>query len=131
MKGGFDNERLGGIRFCWCWNGSGAYLQLGGMAQVLRRAQGRQGMEGKKVIPGMNRGCPCIRECPRRDVTCHSTCEDYAKWNEKCKAEMAAYYKRSNGAYNADTYLIERNLMHKKTVDRAKKCLNNKWKGSK
>ena len=71
-------------------------------------------------------GCPCTRECPRRDETCHGACEDYAQWRTKREAAKAEYFKRSEGTYNADVYLIERNAKYKRMIDDAKKRLRKR-----
>ena len=31
-------------------------------------------------VEGIASGCPCTRECPNRNPFCHSTCEEYKKW---------------------------------------------------
>jgi hypothetical protein len=57
---------------------------------------------------------PCGKDCPRRRVGCHSSCEDYAKFQEVLKAEKEKARKAAEPDFIATDYMIESAKQHKK-----------------
>lgn len=49
---------------------------------------------------------PC-HNCPRREVGCHSSCEDYKAWQDTNAAERAARWVYYAGQQDADAHTKE------------------------
>lgn len=41
----------------------------------------------------MKNGCPCRKDCERREPGCHAVCNDYKTWKEADLAKKAAIRK--------------------------------------
>ncbi len=48
----------------------------------------------------MGKDCPCVKDCPERSPTCHSTCEGYKAYRARKDAECEARTK----TFNMDSY---------------------------
>ena len=45
----------------------------------------------------MKNGCPCRKDCERREPGCHAVCNDYKTWKEADLAKKAAIRKKKSG----------------------------------
>ena len=41
---------------------------------------------------------PCIKECPKRSITCHSNCKEYSEWVTEEKAKKNKIRASKEGA---------------------------------
>lgn len=63
---------------------------------------------------------PCYRDCPERNAECHTTCEKYKQYKDKCNAEMEKRMKQTAATPDPTPIVI-----------RALKRRNKQWKTNK
>lgn len=63
---------------------------------------------------------PC-KDCPRREVGCHSKCDDYIKFDAENKARLASMAGKSD----LDTYRIDMVRTYRKKRRRFRKIYAN------
>jgi hypothetical protein len=62
----------------------------------------------------IDKDMPCKRDCPARQVGCHSVCEKYIEWHENRVKRQKEIYKQKNLEMKLDNYEVARRNRLKK-----------------